>query len=298
MLNNKPSATAMLILKSIVFLSLDPQRKYLVPEEVSKISIQFLETKAFDQRRFIKILKTKWLYYFIWFVERLLLPGMVLHYVLRKRYIEEVVLNIINKGEACQIVILAAGFDSLACRLSKRFPQVNFIEVDHPATQESKKRILEEIGLLMPNVAFLAVDFSSEKLEDKLLAMKQFNPQANTLFIAEGITMYLDENQINELLKFASSQNQFIFTFMERQEDGKIDFKNTHSIVNFWLNWKKEKFRWGISQSEVPNFLRDRKFLLEEIVAHNKLRSKYLSAFSNNEPLAEGECICVAKAIK
>ncbi len=302
MLNNKPSATAMLILKSIVFLSLDSQRRYLVPEEVSKIGIQFLGTRAFNQRGFIKILKTKWLCYFIWFVERLLLPGMILHYVLRKRYIEEEALSIINKGEVCQIVILAAGFDSLACRLSKRFPQVNFIEVDHPATQESKKRILEEIGLLMPNVSFLAVDFSSEKLEDKLLAMKQFNPQTNTLFIAEGITMYLDENQINELfsfvLKFASSQNRFIFTFMERREDGKIDFKSTHSMVNFWLNWKKEKFRWGISQREMPNFLRDRKFLLEEIVAHNKLRSKYLSAFSNNEPLAEGECICVAKPIK
>ena len=197
------------------------------------------------------------------------------------------------------MVILAAGFDSLACRSAKKFPRVNFIEVDHPATQESKKQILEEIGLPIPNVTFLAVDFFREALKDRLLSVKQFNPQTNTLFIAEGITMYLDENQINDLFnfvsRFSSSRNRFIFTFMERQKDGTIDFKCTHSMVNLWLNWKKEKFRWGISQREMPNFLRDRNFSLEEMVAHDKLRSKYLSTFSNSEPLAEGECICIAK---
>ena len=298
MRNNTPSATAILILKSIVFLSFDSRLKHLVPEEVGKTSTQFFETRTLHQKGFVKISRRRWFRQTIWFVEHLLLPGIILHYVLRKRYIEEAVLNMLNKGEVSQVVILAAGFDSLACRMSKKFPEVNFIEVDHPATQNIKREVLKEIGLETSNVSFLSVDFFNEKLEDKLLSMRNFNPQQNILFIAEGITMYLDEPQIEQLFGFiskASPRSKFIFTFMERQQNGNIDFKHTHPTVNFWLNRKKEKFRWGISQENIPSFLKDSKFSTEEIVSHNTLRSKYLSGFIENEPLAEGECICVAR---
>ena len=83
---------------------------------------------------------------------------------------------------------------------------------------------------------------------------------------------------------------------MERQKDGTIDFKRTHSLVNLWLNLKREKFNWGISQEEIPRFLKNKKFSLEKLVSSNTLRTKYLLPSLYNEPLAEGECICVVKA--
>ena len=283
----------------MVFLSLDPGLNHLVPEEIDKISNRFLETRILNEKEFIKISKNKFFHNLIWLIERLLLPGIILHYVLRKRYIEEAVFNIMQKGEVSQIVILAAGFDSLAYRLSKKFSQVHFIEVDHPATQEIKKQVLKEIGLESSNVFFLSIDFFKDKLEAKLLATEYFNPRLDTLFIAEGITMYLDEDQIAQLFNFVSSHpspTQFIFTFMERQKDGTIDFKRTHSLVNLWLNLKREKFKWGISQEGIPNFLKNNKFSLEELASSNTLRTKYISKLLHKEPLAEGECICVAKA--
>ena len=103
--------------------------KYLVPEEISKISVQFFETRVLDQKGLVKTFKINWFRHLIWLIEHLLLPGIILHYVLRKRYIEEATLSIIDKGEVTQVVILAAGFDSLACRSAKKFPWVNFIEV-------------------------------------------------------------------------------------------------------------------------------------------------------------------------
>ena len=299
MRNNKPSATALLILKSMVFLSTDSYRRDLVPEDMSKISARFLETKTLDQKGFIKIFKRKWFRPLIWFLERLLLPGIILHYVLRKRYIEEIIFRIINNGKVKQIVILAAGFDSLACRLSQRFPGISFIEIDHPATQESKKKVLLETGLQSPNLIFLAADLSRERWEDRVLSMKTFDPQAGTLFIAEGITMYLNKEQIQQLFsfvsKYASPGSQFIFTFMERRDNGVIDFKHTHPFVNLWLDWKKERFKWGISQRELPGFLKERKFSFAEMASSDTLRSKYFSALPDNEPLAEGECIYVAR---
>ena len=298
MYNDRPSATAILILKSMVFLLLDPRLNHLVPEEIGKISTQFLKTRTLNEKKFIRISKNKFLRNLVCLAERLLLPGIILHYVLRKRYIEEATFSIMQKGEVSQVVILAAGFDSLAFRLSEKFPKVIFIEVDHPATQEIKRRISKELGLNTPNVFFVSVDFAKEKLGDKLLSTAHFSPQAKTLFIAEGITMYLDEDQIAKLFSFISSctQTQFIFTFMERQKDGTIDFKRTHSLVNLWLNLKREKFKWGISQERIADFLINQKFSIEKLVLSNTLRTKYLSTSLTNEPLAEGECICVAKA--
>ena len=45
----------------------------------------------------------------------------------------------IDEG-AKQVVILGAGFDTLAWRLSEKFESIRFIEVDHPATSKEKKR--------------------------------------------------------------------------------------------------------------------------------------------------------------
>ena len=214
--NDRPSATAILILKSMAFLSFDPRLNHLVPEEVGKISAQFLETRTLNEKKFIRISKNRFLRNLIWLVERVLLPGIILHYVLRKRYIEEATFSLIQKEEVSQIVILAAGFDSLAYRLSKKFPKINFIEVDHPATQEIKRQISKELGLNAPNVFLVSVDFATEKLEDKLLSTEHFNPKLNTLFIAEGITMYLDEDQIAQLFSFISSctRTKFITLFI------------------------------------------------------------------------------------
>ncbi len=41
-----------------------------------------------------------------------------------------------------QVIILAAGYDTLAWRLSAEYPMVNFIEVDHPATGRAKRHAL------------------------------------------------------------------------------------------------------------------------------------------------------------
>ena len=83
------------------------------------------------------------------------------------------------------------------------------------------------------------------------------NPRINKFDVKQvRVKNIYDATKIIDVASFGS---RFIFTFMEKQEDGTIDFKRTHSIVNFWLNWNKEKFRWGISCAEISNFLRGRK---------------------------------------
>ena len=105
--------------------------------------------------------------------ERLTLPGMAFHYVLRKMYIEDCVRRAIEEG-AKQVVILGAGFDTLSLGLSKEFNAIRFIEVDHPATAKDKNEALIEQIKSTNNYYFAAVDFSRESLLDAYVRLSIF----------------------------------------------------------------------------------------------------------------------------
>lgn len=61
-------------------------------------------------------------------VERFTLPGIISHYWHRKRWIEAGCRGAIAEG-FLRVVVLGAGFDTLAVRLAGEFPRIDFIEV-------------------------------------------------------------------------------------------------------------------------------------------------------------------------
>lgn len=91
-----------------------------------------------------------------------------------------------------QVVVVGAGYDSRSWRLSR--PGVRFIEVDHPATQADKRRRAPSGGpTYVP--AVLGHDHLATALGDAGL-----DPRAATLFTVEGLSMYLDEASVADLL--------------------------------------------------------------------------------------------------
>src|SRR5689334_7062966 len=65
--------------------------------------------------------------------------------IIRTRFIEERLEQAIRAG-ASQLVILGAGFDTRAYRLTELLKNARVFEVDQPATQEYKKRRVREAG--------------------------------------------------------------------------------------------------------------------------------------------------------
>lgn len=97
-----------------------------------------------------------------------------------------------------QIVILGAGYDDRALRF--RTPGVRFFEVDHPNTQQDKRSRLAklpEAGLAGP--VLVAADFRVDALPEVLQAAGH-DQAAPTLFLCEGLLVYLDETATVELL--------------------------------------------------------------------------------------------------
>ncbi|MEZ4587504.1 MAG: class I SAM-dependent methyltransferase [Gemmatimonadales bacterium] len=90
------------------------------------------------------------------------LPGGVLHMATRKAWIEREVRRAIAGG-ATQVVVIGAGFDSLAYRLHRERGDVAWWEVDRPATQRVKLAGLDRAGAPSPTLGFVAADLGRSR---------------------------------------------------------------------------------------------------------------------------------------
>lgn len=101
--------------------------------------------------------------------------------------------------EMAQFVILGAGYDTRALNLSKDAPVQSF-EIDTPATIAGKREVLAKAGIDTSRVVLVAADFETEDWLTKLIE-NGFDPGKPTLFIWEGVTMYLDRATVEETLR-------------------------------------------------------------------------------------------------
>jgi len=94
-----------------------------------------------------------------------------------------------------QFVILGAGLDSFAYRSALADRVVTF-EVDHPASQETKRRRLSAADIGTPHrVTFVPVDFEVDPLMSRL-ASAGFDPGLPAIVTWLGVSMYLTRDGI------------------------------------------------------------------------------------------------------
>jgi len=196
------SRTALLIAASLVLLHHDPKRSRLVSKTAVDLCAHALEDHSSQTRLFLKIVQQTWFQPIAKLVERITIPGILLHYALRKKCIRELVRSALANGVA-QVVILGAGFDPLSSELQREFPTAVFWEIDHPATQLHKVRACSEIGI--ERVHFVAVDLAAAGLEREALIKSHFDPAKRTFWIAEGLLMYFPADVVSSLMKTSSS---------------------------------------------------------------------------------------------
>ncbi len=108
-------------------------------------------------------------------------------------------------ADVTQCVILGSGFDTRAWRLSpERQARVRCFEVDAPRTQAIKLEALRVADLDTTGITFVSADFEQEDWLAKLIA-SGFDPDQPTLFLWEGVTMYLSEETVKETLRKIAS---------------------------------------------------------------------------------------------
>ncbi|MEV6138292.1 SAM-dependent methyltransferase [Nocardia sp. NPDC051990] len=150
--------------------------------------------------------------------------------------------------DVAQFVILGAGFDTRTYRLPTD-TRVRVFEVDSPQTQMVKRKTLEKAGIGSTGVTFVPADFEKE---DWLacLTTAGFDPGQRTLFLWEGVTMYLDRAAVEDTLrKIASTANGSVVAF---------DYFTTEAFQSRALFWRYgrattkaagEVFKFGVDST-------------------------------------------------
>ena len=128
------------------------------------------------------------------------LAGARAQAICRSRYTED---SLARSG-AAQYVILGAGLDSYACRAGADGP-VRVFEVDHPASQQAKRRRLTAAGITIPEtLAFVPVDFETDS-PGEALTRGGLDPSRPVFVSWLGVTMYLTRKAIEATLAALSS---------------------------------------------------------------------------------------------
>ena len=214
MREDRPSSTATLIAAATVFLARDARVPDLVPPGAAEWCARCLE--ALSGLKTVEMLSHPGLRWAARLAERATVPGLLLHFMLRKRWIEEGVRAALAEG-CGQVVVVGAGFDTLALRLSREFPGATFIEIDHPATQRYKRLAGEGAGAAA-NLHFIAADLSLVRLQDALSG-GAYRPEARSVFIIEGLLMYLTVAEVGgvftALRELQRAGGRVVFTVME-----------------------------------------------------------------------------------
>lgn len=114
----------------------------------------------------------------------------------RTRFVDDHVAAAIAAGVR-QIVICGAGLDDRALRF--RTPGVSFFEVDHPVTQADKAARLRAMGTGRAGPVLVSCDFQQDEVGPAVAAAGHSFSDA-TLFLCEGLLVYLDQDACHRLL--------------------------------------------------------------------------------------------------
>ncbi len=291
--NHRSSSTARLIARSTLLAGRDPSLQALVPVDVEEALVTMLEADG-GNAWFRFALRHAWTRASLLILERTILPGIIVHYLVRKRWIERVVTDTLANG-CDQLVVMGAGLDTLALRLHRAWPNVLFWELDQPASQQPKSVAFNKLAPA-GNLLLVPLDLRSELPFDALARHPQFNRHRRTCFIAEGLLMYLTENRVIQVLRnMAQYQtSEIVCTFMEPNSDGHAAFRGGSPAIDKWLRWRREPFAWAIQRERLADFVAPLGLQVRTIVGADELRAEFLvPAGLASTTLAEGECLCI-----
>ena len=240
------------------------------------------------------------------FAGRLLLrvfaaKGIYEYVIARTKYIDAVFRQALS-DQFSQIILLGAGFDTRALRFQEEARQTKIFELDAPPTQEAKlSQYLKRHIIIPSNVVFVPIDFDKESLPLKL-EQAGFKRDARSLFILEGVLMYLHPHSVDQTLRtiqeLAGAGSEVVFDYIYasvlRHEDiyfGEKDF--TDAVAKAGEQWQ-----FGIEKGEIGQFLLRYGFELRDHRDAHELEEMYFKDLADKIVGRMNGTHCIARAVR
>lgn len=258
---SQPSNTALIVAAGLQLVQSAPATVCVLPDEAIRRGAALMRVA---HPRMARLLRQSWFGALCRALERATLTGITLHFALRKRILREHARAAVADG-CRQVVVLGAGLDTLCIELLAEHPQLSCIEIDHPATQRVKRHATWDTG---QGVHYIGADLAQQPLAALLAASKAFRSDVRTLFVAEGLLMYVPLAPVAALfaqMAASAPDCRVAFTWLEPQADGQPNFRLRSRLVDFWLKLRGEPFLSGMPRAGLDAFLGAAGFVLDGV---------------------------------
>ena len=211
--------------------------------------------------------------------------------IVRERYIHDLMRR--EAASVEQVVILGAGFDTRAYR-TPELVGLKLFEIDHPVTQVAKRSALARAAVDVPgNVVFVAVDFDRDDLGERLLA-EGYDPKKRTLFVWQGVIMYLTAAGIDRTLGLIARAAQGSMVVFDYIDDGALHASQT-ATLRFFTRAMGEAMTFGIPDGALRGFLESRGFSDVGSIGGAGLKRTYMTGANAGRPVAADAAIAWAR---
>jgi len=275
-IEDKASHTALMASIHRFNATKDIRKDFTGPDELAYVFLpskaRFFLSKTFFRGIFIKKVHEK-------------VPGTYEYVTARTKFFDEVFLQSL-KEEVAQIVFLGAGFDTRALRFQHLTKGIQIYELDAPTTLEEKKRCLKRKKIVLPeNLVFVPVNFNTDMLSQALLS-STYNPGKKTLFIWEGVTMYIPEIAVKETLSFikhfSAAGSTLIFDYFNESVIKGTCTSYGADKLSESVSELGEHFKFGIEEGKAKEFLEDKGYSLIDHYSSKEFEGKFLKDADGN----------------
>jgi methyltransferase (TIGR00027 family) len=187
----------------VVYVGADPRRAPLLPLRAAETTEALLRAAGLLHGWQRRAYRTASVRSTVGWLERMLLDGPSTHVALRKRVLDDEVGAALAAG-VVQVLVVGAGFDTLALRLARHHPHVRFVEIDHPATQSLKRHAIEQLAR-PANLWLQPADLAATPLPEVLDEL-EWDRRARSVVVVEGVLMVLGEHEVADFLRGVASR--------------------------------------------------------------------------------------------
>lgn len=261
-------------------------------EDVIRFYEQLLQTFPAPLRWYHRGLKRPAMRRFFTFWEELLLPGDLMHIILRKWYLTRWLERLHGAGYR-QLLILGSGFDHLAPLYSAR--GMKSLEIDTPRMIQIKKQCIDSCGYANTNLMLEKGFLSHDKLSEILNDTQLLDPCQKTVVIAEGFFDYFTQDEcavfLRDLRGFFKDETKLlstVFSLHELSGFRSFIYKNSIRLAG-------EELKLGLSKHAFLSFLSEHGFEQEQCISHKKMRDEVLRPRGIDRPVLPGFYLVEAK---
>jgi methyltransferase (TIGR00027 family) len=287
-IERKGSSTAGYTCFSRACATREKDERFRGPDYLAEIFLPFMPQILFN----VPFLR-KWLM-------RKMFPTGIHEYVLaRTKLLDEVFLDALDRGFS-QVVLFGAGMDTRALRLQDRNKGATIFELDIDATQRYKREVYKRKKTALPDtLVFVSIDFNKQRLAD-VLPQAGYREGQQTLFLWEGVTMYLEPEAVDGTLAFirnsAAEGSIVVFDYVRgsvlRRENTLYGEKGSYDRVAR----AGERWTFGIEDGAIEGFLAERGLKLLSHYTPSDLEAAYLTVEDGTKfgRINETHCIVIA----